>query len=313
MRNENDRGLIGRRLAPGEGIAGTAMRSGETLLISDVTRDERFSSRMDQALGFATRSIIAVPLRVETRTIGVIEIVNALGERGFDREDVGILESFADFAAIAISNAQAHSELLELTRNDPLSGLRNSTYFLSCVDDAVARGDRFAVLFSDMDQFKQLVDGHGHMSGSAGLAEVGRVFAAALAPDEVGCRFGGDEFAFLIPGADAGRAVERCRPLAALVAERTFLERQGIRVRLQASFGWTAYPAGRRDGEGAAARRGWKDVREQAGAGRRAALSGGGRLSHGQRAAELQSGIKHRSGRRVLLRCRDPDRCPTLP
>ena len=80
------------------------------------------------------------------------------------------------------------------------------------------------------------------MSGSAALAEVGRVFAAALAPDEVGCRFGGDEFAFLIPGADPGRAAERCSALAALVAERTFLERQGISVRLQASFGWAAYP-----------------------------------------------------------------------
>ena len=80
------------------------------------------------------------------------------------------------------------------------------------------------------------------MSGSAALAEVGRVFAAALAPDEVGCRFGGDEFAFLIPGADPGRAAERCSALAVLVAERTFLERQGISVRLQASFGWAAYP-----------------------------------------------------------------------
>jgi len=242
VRNERDRELVGRRLAPGEGIAGSVMRTGETLLISDVTRDERFSSRMDREMGFATRSIIAVPLRVEQRAIGVIEIVNALDERGFDLEDVGILESFADFAAIAISNAQAHSELLELTRNDPLSGLRNSRYFLTCVDEAVARGERFAVLFADMDHFKQLVDGHGHMSGSAALAEVGRVFAAALAPGEVGCRFGGDEFAFLIPGADARVANERCSALAALVAERTFLEPQGISVRLEASFGWAAYP-----------------------------------------------------------------------
>jgi len=140
VRNERDRALVGRRLAPGEGIAGWVIQSGETLLIPDVRQDERFSSRMDQEMGFATRSIIAVPLRVESRAIGVIEIVNALDERGFDPEDVSILESFADFAAIAISNAQAHSELLELTRNDPLSGLRNSQYFLSCVDQAVAQG-----------------------------------------------------------------------------------------------------------------------------------------------------------------------------
>src|SRR5690606_2883761 len=109
-----------------------------------------------------------------------------------------------------------------------LSGLRNSRYFLACVDAAVERGERFAVLFSDMDRFKSLVDGHGHMNGSAALAEVGRVYAAALAPGEIGCRFGGDEFAFLIPGADGARAAARCEELAALIADRVFLVDEGI-------------------------------------------------------------------------------------
>lgn len=242
VRNQRDLALIGRRLAPGEGIAGWVMRSGETLLIADVRQDERFSSRMDQEMGFTTRSIVAVPLRVESRPIGVIEIVNALEDRGFGPDDVKVLESFADFAAIAICNARIHQDLLELTRNDPLSGLRNSQFFLSCVEQAVTRGERFAVLFSDMDHFKQLVDRHGHMNGSGALAEVGGVFGAALGPHEVGCRFGGDEFCFLILGADGRRAAERCRELAALVAGRTFLDRQGIGVRLGASFGWAAFP-----------------------------------------------------------------------
>ena len=242
VRNERDRTLIGRRLDPGEGIAGWVMRSSETVLISDVRQDQRFSSRMDQATGVATRSIIAVPLRVRSRPIGVIEIVNALDERELGADDVQILETFADFAAIAICNAQAHSELLELTRNDPLSGLRNSQYFLSCVEEAVARGQRFAVLFADMDHFKQLVDRHGHMNGSAALAEVGRVFGAALLPDEVGCRFGGDEFAFLIPGADRRRAAARCSELAGVLDGRTFLAEHGIDVALGASFGCAAFP-----------------------------------------------------------------------
>jgi diguanylate cyclase (GGDEF)-like protein len=247
VRNARDLALIGRRLAPGEGIAGSVMKSGETLLIPDVRQDPRFSNRMDQEMGFATRSIIAVPLRVESRAIGVIEIVNtldenALDERNFDPDDVRILESFADFAAIAIRNAQVHQELLELTRNDPLSGLRNSQHFLSCVEQAVTHGERFAVLFSDMDHFKELVDRHGHMNGSAALAEVGRVYVTALRRNEVGCRFGGDEFAFLIPGADGARAAERCEQLTARLNERTFLDRQGICTRLGASFGWAAFP-----------------------------------------------------------------------
>lgn len=242
VRSEVNEALVGKRLDPGEGIAGWVMRTGETLLIPDVHRDARFSRRMDQATGFATRSIIAVPLRVENRPIGVLEIINAMDEREFTNDDVEILQAFADFAALAIDNARAHSELIELTRNDPLSGLRNSQYFLGCVDEAAAKGQRFAVLFSDMDRFKALVDGHGHMAGSAALAEVGRLYGTALAPGEVGCRFGGDEFAFLIPGADGQRAAARCVELAALVAERTFLADEGIHVRLGASFGWAAFP-----------------------------------------------------------------------
>jgi diguanylate cyclase (GGDEF)-like protein len=242
VRSEVDSALIGRRLDPGEGIAGWVLQRGATLLIPDVNRDDRFSSRMDQATGYATRSIVAVPLRVENRPIGVLEIINAMDEREFTSDDVEILQAFADFAALAIDNARAHSELLEMTRNDPLSGLRNSRYFLACVDEAVRKGERFAVLFSDMDRFKELVDNHGHMNGSAALAEVGRAYGAALGPGEIGCRFGGDEFAFLIPAADGARAAERCLELADLVAERTFLADEGIRTRLEASFGWAAFP-----------------------------------------------------------------------
>jgi diguanylate cyclase (GGDEF)-like protein len=242
VRSEVDAALAGKHLDPGEGIAGWVMKSGETLLISDVTKDTRFSSRMDQVTGYATRSIVAVPLRVENRPIGVLEIVNAMDERIFTPDDVEILQAFADFTALAIDNARAHTELLELTRNDPLSGLRNSRFFLACVDEAVGKGERFAVLFSDMDRFKQLVDGHGHMNGSAALAEVGRVYAVALAPGEIGCRFGGDEFAFLLPGADGSRAATRCNELASLIANRTFLVDEGINASLEASFGWAAFP-----------------------------------------------------------------------
>ena len=242
VRSEVDEALVGKHLDPGEGIAGWVMRKGETLLIADVNTDARFSNRMDQVTGFATRSIVAVPLRVENRPIGVLEIVNAMDERAFTRDDVEILQAFADFAALAIDNARAHSALIELTRNDPLSGLRNSRFFLSCVDEAVGRGERFAVLFSDMDRFKQLVDGHGHMNGSAALAEVGRVYQKALVPGEIGCRFGGDEFAFLIPDADGSRAAARCVELSSLIAQRTFLVDEGINASLEASFGWAAFP-----------------------------------------------------------------------
>jgi diguanylate cyclase (GGDEF)-like protein len=243
VRSEVDRTLIGRRLKPGEGIAGWVAARGETLLLPDAASDARFSRRMDEATGFATRSILAVPLRTREHVIGVIEIVNALDEREFTAADVEILEAFADFAAVAIDNARAHGALVEASRNDPLTGLRNSTYFLASVEEAVQRAAGFALVFFDMDRFKPLVDRHGHMRGSAALAEVGRLLARSLRSGEVGCRFGGDEFAFLLPGAGAEAAAERAGELSALIANHTFLGDEGIAARLGASFGWAAFPA----------------------------------------------------------------------
>jgi diguanylate cyclase (GGDEF)-like protein len=242
VRSEVDRALIGQRLKPGEGIAGWVAERGETLLLPDVAADPRFSPRMDETTSFATRSILAVPLRSGAHVTGVIEVVNALDERQFTPEDVEILQAFANFAAVAIENARIHGALVEANRNDPLTGLRNSTYFLASVEDAVGRGESFALIFFDMDHFKPLVDRHGHVHGSAALAEVGQLMAAALRPGEVGCRFGGDEFSFLFHGADADLAARRAGDFADIIRSHVFLTDAGIHARLEASFGWASYP-----------------------------------------------------------------------
>ncbi|MCC6764719.1 MAG: sensor domain-containing diguanylate cyclase [Deltaproteobacteria bacterium] len=242
VRGEAQPQLLTRRLAPDEGIAGWVATQDEALLIPDVAHDPRFSARMDTLSGFRTRSVVAVPLRARARCIGVLEIVNALHERVFDATDLEILQSYADFAAIAIHNARTHEAIVEFAKNDPLTGLRNSQYFIRAIEEAIARGERFAIVFFDMDRFKRLVDTHGHVRGSAALAEVGRWLGGELAPGEVGCRFGGDEFALLFAGADRAAADARCRDLAARLQARTFLADEGIHATLGASFGAAAFP-----------------------------------------------------------------------
>jgi diguanylate cyclase (GGDEF)-like protein len=243
VKNAADRQLLGQRLQPGEGIAGWAARHGAPLRIPDVARDPRFSPRFDASLGFATRSVVAVPLRTPEGVLGVIELINALAEREFTDEDLSVLEAFADFAAVAIQNARRHGALLETSRNDALTGLRNSSFFLHAVSEAVNRGERLALVFFDMDRFKELVDRHGHLHGSAALKEMGALLAESLGDGEIGCRFGGDEFALMLPGADANRAAARAGALADRVAHHVFLGKEGICARLGASFGWAAHPS----------------------------------------------------------------------
>ncbi len=234
--------LHGRRLASGEGIAGWVATNNRPLLLPDVTRDRRFSVRMDELSGFETRSIVAVPLRADGRCIGVLEIINATDDRPFTEADAQILGAYADFAALAIRNARTHAAVVELTRTDHLTGLRNSQYFLHCVGDAIVRATPFALVFFDMDRFKTLVDTHGHVCGSAALAEVGTVLQRVLERDEVACRFGGDEFALMLPDHDVATGSARCAMLAEAIEAHTFLRKEDLALRLSASFGAAAFP-----------------------------------------------------------------------
>jgi PAS domain S-box-containing protein len=106
-RSEEVKGL---RLPPGQGIAGWVAREGQRLLVPDVGEDPRFYSGIDEVTGFATKSVLAVPLKVKGKVIGVIEAVNKI-KGDFGQMDVALLSSMAQPAAIAIENAQLYKDL----------------------------------------------------------------------------------------------------------------------------------------------------------------------------------------------------------
>jgi signal transduction histidine kinase len=102
-------GLQGIRLKVGEGIVGWVAGHDQPLLVSDVTRDERFSQDFDRKTPTVTRSILCVPLRARERLIGVVEVINKRNGQ-FSVADQRFLESLASFAAVAIENARLYEE-----------------------------------------------------------------------------------------------------------------------------------------------------------------------------------------------------------
>jgi len=106
-RSEEMKGL---RLPLGQGIAGWVAREGQRLLVPDVKEDPRFYPGIDGVTGFATRSLLAVPLKVKGKVIGVIEAVNKT-EGYFSQADVALVSSMAQSAAIAIDNARLYKDL----------------------------------------------------------------------------------------------------------------------------------------------------------------------------------------------------------
>ncbi|MHB9154468.1 MAG: HD-GYP domain-containing protein [Endomicrobiales bacterium] len=101
-------------LDKGEGIAGWVLQHGEPLHIPDVKADSRFSGRVDKSSGFVTRSILAVPLMLEDRVIGVIEALNKKSGGQFSDDDIHALSALAASAAMAVNKAQLYRDLNEL-------------------------------------------------------------------------------------------------------------------------------------------------------------------------------------------------------
>lgn len=102
------------RIKAGEGIAGHVAKSGVSLLVNDVSSDTRFSSKIDELTGFKTRSIICAPLKVDSKLIGVAEVLNPAGGGNFTEEDVRLFTVFSRLAAMSIQNSRIYNNLQDL-------------------------------------------------------------------------------------------------------------------------------------------------------------------------------------------------------
>ena len=98
-------------------IGGWVIRQDKPLLIRDVKMDSRWHKEVDQTVDFETRSILGVPLKVRSKVIGVLEVINKLSDDGFSEDDVQITTTLAAQAAIAIENARLLDELQQAYRD----------------------------------------------------------------------------------------------------------------------------------------------------------------------------------------------------
>lgn len=222
-------------LESGEGIAGWVCLNGKPVVIEDVQKDPHFSPRVDQLLGFTTRSVVCVPLlNGNNRIVGAIELINkvapstmASGEgtipasTAFTEMDMAILSSIGVFTGIAAENAFLHQKVRELASIDPLTGINNRHYFNEQFYLEVERvkryGQSICLLMMDVDGLKAINDNHGHMTGDKVLCAVADILKSSVRESDILARFGGDEFVILIPMADKSRGIELSKRIHKLI------------------------------------------------------------------------------------------------
>jgi len=229
----------------GETLARWVMESGQALVISDVNGDPIIQPDSRDNFFPDGYSVVCLPVRTRAKMLGIIELMNV--DMAVYSSNEMLLHALADYAAIAIENARAVGRIQELSITDDCTGLYNARHLFTVLADEIHRsvrfGYEFSLLFLDLDYFKRVNDEHGHLVGSRLLGQVGQSLRENLRLMDAAFRYGGDEFAVLLPQTSKERAILVARRLMAVFHGSDWLGNERPGISLRASVGVATYPA----------------------------------------------------------------------
>ncbi len=224
-----------------DGISWRVFESGEAVYIPDVRTTPEF--RYYNGEKPDVRSFLSVPLLSKGKVVGILN-VNHPEPNAFDGESLATMRVLATNIAIAIENAELFQFVKTLADKDSLTLLHNHGSFQTILQIELERAARYgrslSVIMLDLDGFKDINDTHGHLVGDRILMMTASVLCAHLRKSDVAARYGGDEFAVILPETDLAATSAIAGRIAAGISQVRLDTKEGAAISFTASIGYAA-------------------------------------------------------------------------
>ncbi|MDU9390362.1 EAL domain-containing protein [Pseudomonas sp. zfem002] len=241
------RQLNGVRIGPTVGSCGTSAWRNESVLVDDITTDPLWADYQDLASQLGFRSCWSTPIRnSQGAAIGTFafyfrqprNVASALFHQR-------LVDACAHLCALALERENSRQRIRQLAYYDALTGLPNRSLLQAKADQAIAsaarNNEQVAVLFIDLDRFKQVNDSLGHPAGDELLRQVATRMRSELRAADIAGRLSGDEFVVILPQCDGDHAADAVERIQILLSEPMTIA--STQFAISASVGVAMYPS----------------------------------------------------------------------
>ena len=198
-----------------------------------------------------TKVLAMLPLVAKGQAIGLVELISHTS-LAWDDDRLSLARTMANEAAMALENARLYEDARDLADRDPLTGFYNHRFLHERLGEEVVRTQRgrrsMSVLMLDVDDFKLVNDTFGHLFGDRVLTWTAELIRSTLRASDIAARYGGDEFAIILPETDADEAHRAAERILEAFRDHAFVGEQRGPVPIGASIGVATFPRDGRTG-----------------------------------------------------------------
>lgn len=202
-----------------------AVRSKQIILADDIDAYKRpviLRSHRQFLENYETKGCLILPLICQDRVVGVLNLADRVGSKFFSKEDISLVELLGQLVGASIGNIKLFEKTQRQATTDGLTGLANHRMFYEILERELWRSRRYggqiSVIMIDVDNLKKINDTYGHRVGDKAIKQVSRKIKQCIRQIDTAARYGGDEFAVILPSTALAEAVVVAERMVEVVA-----------------------------------------------------------------------------------------------